>query len=56
MSPCHDIQSSYNPIKFCNFSVLTLSPIFSPYARPSETIITNKVSIEGQINGLPNYI
>ena len=35
--------------QFGNFSFLTLPPIYSPYTRPSETILTNKASIERQI-------
>ena len=27
--------------QFCNFSFLTLPPIYSPCTRPSETILTN---------------
>ena len=46
----HSMHFPYNPINFCNFSFLTLPPIYSPYTRPSETILTNKVSIERQIN------
>ena len=47
-----DIPPSYNPIKFCNCSFLALPPIYSPYTHPSETIITDKASIERQ-TGFP---
>ena len=52
----HDIPPSYNPIKFRNFSFLILPSIYSLYARPSETIVTNKASIERKINRLSSDI
>ena len=30
----HEIPPSYNPIKFCNFSFLTLPPMYSPFTLP----------------------
>ena len=44
--PAFPIQSD----QFCNFSFLILPPIYSSCTRPSETILTNKASIERQIN------
>ena len=38
--------------QFCNSSFLPLPPIYSSCTRLSETIWTNKASIEGQINRL----
>ena len=42
--------------QFCNFSFLTLPPIYSPYTRLSETILTYKASIERQIDKLSRDI
>ena len=50
------IPPSYSPIKLCNFSFWALPPIYSPYTCPSETIITNKASIERQIKELSSDI
>ena len=45
----HDMH----PINFATFPFLTLPPIYSIlYTRFSETILTNKASIEGQMNRL----
>ena len=46
------IHFPYNPINFATFPFFTLPPIYSPWTRPSETILTNKASIERQINRL----
>ena len=44
------------PYQICNFSFLTLPPIYSPYTRPMETILTNTASIERQMNRLSRDI
>ena len=42
--------------QFCKFSFSILPPIYSSCTRPSETILTNKASIERQINRLSRDI
>ena len=42
--------------QFCNFYFGILPSIYSPCTRPSETILTNKASIERQINRLSRDI
>ena len=48
----HSMHFPYKFDQFCNFSFLTLPPPYSPYTRPSETILTNNASIQMQINRL----
>ena len=43
-------------VQYCNIYFLTLLPIYSPYTRPSETIIINQASIKRQINRLSSDI
>ena len=46
----YSMHFPYNPINFATFYFWMLPPIYSPCTRPSETILTNKASIERQIN------
>ena len=53
----HDIPPSIlQSDQICNFSLLTLPTIYSPYTRLSEIIITSKASIERQVYGLSGDI
>ena len=52
----HSMYFPYNPINFATFPFLILPPIYSPYTRSSETILTSKTSIERQMNMLSRDI
>ena len=51
----HSMHFPLNPISFATFPFL-YCPQYSPYTRPSETILTNRASIERQINRLSRDI
>ena len=48
----HNMHFPYNLINFATFPFGRQPPIYSPCTRPSETTLTNKASIERQINRL----
>ena len=48
----HSMHFPYNPIDFASFIFRYCPQFFSPCTRPSETILTNRASIERQINNL----
>ena len=50
--PSFPIQSD----RFCKFEFSVLPSIYSPFTRPSETILTNRASMERQINKLSRDI